>query len=96
MQEDEPATFYLTDFLARHFDTLVVRALKLDMHPELNEIVFGNYERLVYLAQTDDARARGARARGGAAFLGLASSACGRATASSSRRSPASWTVCRA
>ena len=35
MQEDEPATFYLTDFLARHFDALVVRGLKLDTHPEL-------------------------------------------------------------
>jgi len=71
MQEDEPATFYLTDFLARHFDSLVVRALKLDTHPELLPIVFGNYKRLVYLAQTDDARLE-ERARDAAAFLGLA------------------------
>ena len=71
MQEDEPATFYLTDFLARHFDSLVVRALKLDTHPELLPIVFGNYKRLVYLAQTDDARLE-ARARDAATFLGLA------------------------
>ena len=55
MQEDEPATFYLTDFLARHFDALVVRGLKLDVHPELLPMMFGNYRRLVYLAQTDDA-----------------------------------------
>ena len=55
MQEDEPATFYLTDFLARHFDALVVRGLKLDTHPELLPLMFGNYRRLVYLAQTDDA-----------------------------------------
>jgi hypothetical protein len=54
MHEEEPATFYLTDFLARHFDALVVRALKLDSHPELMTLVFGNYRRLVYLAQTDD------------------------------------------
>lgn len=68
LQEENPATFYLTDFLARHFDTLVVRALKLDVHPELKEMVFGNYERLVYLAQTDDPElAR--RAEAAAAFL---------------------------
>jgi Protein of unknown function (DUF1638) len=70
-QEDEPATFYLTDFLARHFDALVVRALKLDTHPELLPIVFGNYRRLVYLAQTDD-EALDRRAESAAAFLGLA------------------------
>ena len=55
MHEDEPATFYLTDFLARHFDALVVRGLGLDRHPELLPMMFGNYRRLVYLAQTDDA-----------------------------------------
>ena len=71
MQEDEPATFYLTDFLARHFEALVVRALKLDTHPQLLPLVFGNYKRLVYLAQTDD-EALEARARDAAAFLGLA------------------------
>ena len=71
MQDDEPATFYLTDFLARHFDALVVRSLKLDTHPELLPLVFGNYKRLVYLAQTDD-EALERRARDAAAFLGLA------------------------
>ena len=71
MQEDEPATFYLTDFLARHFDALVVRSLKLDTHPELLPLVFGNYKRLVYLAQTEDETLE-ARARDAAAFLGLA------------------------
>jgi Protein of unknown function (DUF1638) len=70
MQEDEPATFYLTDFLARHFDALVVRGLKLDAHPELLPLMFGNYRRLVYLAQTDDA-ALDARAKRAASFLGL-------------------------
>ena len=70
MQEDEPATFYLTDFLARHFDALVVRGLKLDTHPELLPLMFGNYRRLVYLAQTDDA-ALDARAERAASFLGL-------------------------
>ena len=71
MQEDEPATFYLTDFLARHFEALVVRGLKLDVHPELVPMMFGNYVRLVYLAQTGRRRARRARAEQAAAFLGL-------------------------
>lgn len=71
MQEDEPATFYLTDFLARHFEALVVRGLKLDVHPELVEMMFGNYKRVVYLAQTDNAALR-QRAEAAAAFLGLA------------------------
>ncbi len=70
MQEDEPATFYLTDFLARHFDALVVRGLKLDTHPELLPLMFGNYTRLVYLAQTDNDDLR-ARAEAAAAYLGL-------------------------
>ncbi len=71
MQEDEPATFYLTDFLARHFESLVVRGLKLDVHPELVSMMFANYKRLVYLAQTDDPSLR-ERAEAAAAFLGLA------------------------
>jgi hypothetical protein len=71
MHEAEPGTFYLTDFLARHFDALVVRALKIDRHPELLPLYFGNYRRLLYLAQTDD-RALRERARAAAATLGLA------------------------
>lgn len=47
-------SFYLTDFLARHFETLVWRPLGLDRHPQLRELYFGNYARTVYLAQTDD------------------------------------------
>jgi hypothetical protein len=70
MHEQDPATFYLTDFLARHFDSLVVRALKLDTHPELLPMVFGNYRRLVYLAQTVDPDLD-RRAEAAAAFLGL-------------------------
>ena len=70
MQEEEPGTFYLTDFLARHFDALVLRALGLDRHPDLIADVFGNYRRLVYLAQTDDPELAG-RARAAAGTLGL-------------------------
>jgi Protein of unknown function (DUF1638) len=71
MHEQEPATFYLTDFLARHFDALVVRALKLDTRPELKPFVFGNYKRLVYLAQMENPELD-RRAEDAAAFLGLA------------------------
>ena len=53
LQEEEPGTFYLTDFLARHFERLVIGTLGLDKHPELKSEYFGNYTRLVYLAQTD-------------------------------------------
>jgi hypothetical protein len=70
MHEDNPYTFYLTDFLCRHFDRLVVQGLKLDVHPELLPLFFGNYRRLVYLAQTDD-DVLVEQARAAAAFLGL-------------------------
>lgn len=71
LQAEEPGTFYLTDFLARHFDALVARPLGLHRYPELVDDVFGNYRRLVYLAQTDD-DALDARARSAARRLGLA------------------------
>jgi len=54
LSDEEPGTFYLTDFLARNFDRLVVRGLGLDLHPELLPLYFGNYRRLVFLAQTED------------------------------------------
>jgi hypothetical protein len=52
--EDEFTAFYLTDFLVRQFDAFVIRPLGLDKHPELRDMYFGNYEKLVYQAQTDD------------------------------------------
>ena len=69
--EDEPGTFYLTDFLVRSFDRLVVDALGLDRHPELLDAFFGNYRRLTYLSQTQDA-ALLAQAKAAATRLGLA------------------------
>lgn len=54
LAEEEPATFWLTDFLARNFERLVIRGLGIDRHPELESMYFGNYRRLVYLSQTDD------------------------------------------
>ncbi len=70
LSDEEPGTFYLTDFLARNFDRLVIRGLGLDRHPELLEAYFGNYRRVVYLAQTDNTDLT-TRARRGARRLGL-------------------------
>lgn len=50
----EPGTFYLTDYLTRFFDRLMIKGLGLDKHPELLADYFGNYTRLLYLAQTKD------------------------------------------
>lgn len=66
----EITAFYLTDFLARQFDTLLWKGMGLDRHPELLPMIFGNYETLVYLAQTDDP-ALEAKARDAAERLGL-------------------------
>ena len=63
-------TFFITDFLARHFETFLVRPLGLDRHPELREMYFANYERALYLAQTDDP-ALDRKAEEAANFLGL-------------------------
>lgn len=51
---DEMTAFYLTDFLVRQFDAFVWEPLGLGRHPELRDMYFGNYEKLVYQAQTDD------------------------------------------
>jgi hypothetical protein len=67
----EIGAFYLTDFLARQFDALVWRGMGLDRHPELLPMLFAHYDRLVYLAQTDDP-ALDAKAREAADRLGLA------------------------
>lgn len=54
IQDAEPGTFYLTDFLLRNFDLLVWKGLGLDRHPELRDTYFKNYRRVVYLSQRDD------------------------------------------
>lgn len=68
--EEEFTAFYLTDFLVRQFDAFVWRPMGLDRHPELRDMYFGNYTKLVYQAQTDDP-ALDAKARDCAARLGL-------------------------
>ena len=69
-QEDEFTAFYLTDFLVRQFDAFVWRAMGFDRHPELIQMMFGNYDRLIYLAQTEDP-ALDAKAAEAADRLGL-------------------------
>lgn len=71
LHDAEPGTFYLTDFLAKHFDALVWQGLGLDRHPELRDMYFGNYTRVLLLTQAaehDDVVAAGRRA---AELLGL-------------------------
>jgi Protein of unknown function (DUF1638) len=70
LAEDEPGTFFLTDFLARHFDALVWQGLGLDRHPELLAAYFGNYRRVVLLSQSTDVDVVDA-GRAAAARLGL-------------------------
>ncbi len=70
LADEEPGTFYLTDFLVRHFERLVVAGLGLDRHPELTQEYFRNYRRLVYLVQARDEQLCTA-ARAAAERLGL-------------------------
>jgi hypothetical protein len=69
--ETEIDAFYLTDFLVRQFDAFVWRPMGFDRHPELIAMMFGNYRKLVYQAQTEDP-ALDAKARDCATRLGLA------------------------
>ena len=54
LHDDQPGTFYLTDFLAKHFTALVWEGLGLDRHPQLRDTYFSNYTRVVLLSQTTD------------------------------------------
>lgn len=67
----DPTCFYLTDYLARHFQRLIIQGMGIDRHPELLPIYFGNYTTLVYLAQTEDPDLK-ALAEDAAKQLGLA------------------------
>ena len=70
--EDEDLTaLYLTDYLARHFDTLIWQGFGLDRRPDMRDFLFANYTKVVYLAQTRDADLED-RARAAAAKLQLA------------------------
>lgn len=67
---DEITAFYLTDLIARQFEAFVIEPLKLDRHPELRDMVFGNYTKIVYLAQTEDPALQ-AKAKWAADYLKL-------------------------
>lgn len=69
--DDEFTAFYLTDFLVRQFDAFVWKPMGLDRHPQLLEMYFGNYTKLVYQAQTNNP-ALDAKAEDCARRLGLA------------------------
>ncbi len=68
--DDEITAFYLTDFLVRQFDVFIMKPMGLDRHPELRDMYFGNYTKLVYQAQTEDEVLK-AKARECAMKLGL-------------------------
>ena len=68
--EEEAGSFYLTDFLVRQFDRLIIKGLGLDRRPQLMPVYFRNYRRVVYLAQTESKELQ-AMAREQAAYLGL-------------------------
>ncbi len=62
--------FFLTDFLARQFEAFIVEPLGLRRHPDLRDMYFGNYRKLIYLSQLEDPQLQ-EKAREAAAFLGL-------------------------
>jgi hypothetical protein len=70
LMEEEPGTFFLTDFLVRHFERLVIQGLGLDRFPELRETVFANYRRAVHLSQQRSSKLED-EARRCASLLGL-------------------------
>jgi len=70
MMEDELGTFFLTDYLVRHFDTLIIKGMGLDRYPDLQQTYFKHYKKLTYLAQTDDDDLK-SEARTAAKKLGL-------------------------
>ena len=70
LAEEEPGSFYLTDFLVRHFDRLVITGIGLDQNPQLMPLYFGNYKRVVYLAQTESEELQ-TLAKQHAKYLGL-------------------------
>jgi hypothetical protein len=70
LNDEEAGSFYLTDYLVRFFDRLVIKGLGLDRYPHLRDEYFKNYKRVVHLAQGDDAKLR-EKARKAARQLGL-------------------------
>lgn len=70
MMEEELGSFFLTDYLARHFETLIIKGFGIDRYPNLKDIYFEHYKRLIYISQAPDENLV-AKAKQAAAFLGL-------------------------
>jgi uncharacterized protein DUF1638 len=70
MMAEEPGSFFVTGFLARNFERLVLKGLGLDRYPHMIERIFRNYSRVVYLAHTDDPQTK-MQAERAAKTLGL-------------------------
>ena len=70
LMADEPGSFFVTDFLARHFEKLVFNGLGLDRFPKLRDVYFGKYRKMVYLVQRENPDTL-ARAEAAAASIGL-------------------------
>ncbi len=68
--EQEITSFYLTDFLAEHFENFVIKPLGLDKHPELKNIYFEHYEKVIFLAQTENSQLKD-KAKAAADYLDL-------------------------
>ena len=71
LMDEELGSFFLTDYLVRHFDRLIIQGLGLDRYPQLMKDIFGHYKRVVYLAQIPDPASE-KKARKAAERLGLA------------------------
>ncbi len=68
--ERQPGSYVLTDFLIASFRRTVIAELGLDRYPQLRTDYFGNYTRVVWLAQHPTPALRAA-AQEAAAQLGL-------------------------
>ncbi len=71
LMQEELGSFFLTDYLVQFFDTLIIKGMGLDRYPDLKDVYFANYKRVVYLAQTDNPDLQ-KRAKAAADSLGLA------------------------
>ncbi len=70
LHDNDPTAFYLTDYLVKHFERIIMGGLGIEAHPELRDMYFSNYTKLIYLAQTDDPVLDG-KARAAADRIGL-------------------------
>jgi len=70
MMEEELGSFFLTDYLAQHFETLIVKGFGIDRYPNLKETYFEHYKRLIYISQAPT-EALIEKAKKAAVFLGL-------------------------